>query len=456
MAKEFKYMDKNLKNFSCYLTQKDSSKKIKQIEVGSILLEDKAKNHLRLHQEKSQQEILGFGGAFTESSASIYHQMKQGQKEEIIEAYFGKTGNQYNMGRTHINSCDFSLENYAHCDTPGDLNLSTFSIERDKKMVIPFIKDALELSLEPIKILASPWSPPSWMKTNNQMNHGGKLIPKFRTVWANYYCKYIQFYENENIPIWGLTVQNEPEAKQTWDSCLYSAEEERDFVKYFLGPALYNHDLKDKRLIIWDHNRDVMFKRAQTILSDSNAYKYVWGTGFHWYNGDHFDEVKKVHDMFPNKNLIFTEGCQENGPHIGSWDLGERYATSIINDLNRWTRAWLDWNLILDEKGGPNHVGNYCSAPIIYDTSKNEVLYQSSFYYIGHFSRFIKRGHHVIESILSTNNLLSLSSIDPQGKINTIIMNKEEKDQTLKVKYNDSKINLVVPKRSIITLIKNQ
>ena len=173
MAKEFKYMDKNLKNFSCYLTQKDSSKKIKQIEVGSILLEDKAKNHLRLHQEKTQQEILGFGGAFTESSASIYNQMEQGQKEEIIEAYFGKTGNQYNMGRTHINSCDFSLENYAHCDTPGDLNLSNFSIERDKKMVIPFIKDALELSLEPIKILASPWSPPSWMKTNNQMNHGG-------------------------------------------------------------------------------------------------------------------------------------------------------------------------------------------------------------------------------------------------------------------------------------------
>ena len=179
---------------------------------------------------------------------------------------------------------------------------------------------------------------------------------------------------------------------QTWDSCIYTGEEERNFIKNFLGPALKRNKHLDKKLVIWDHNRDVMVERSRAVLSDPDAAQYVWGTGFHWYNGDHFEEVQKVHDEFPDIELIFTEGCQEGGPHIGSWDLGERYATSIINDLNRYTVGWIDWNLLLDERGGPNHVGNYCSAPIIVNTKTQELLYQSSYFYLGHFSRFFGRG----------------------------------------------------------------
>ena len=221
------------------------------------------------------------------------------------------------------------------------------------------INDALKKRKNNIRIMASPWSPPAWMKTTGEMNFGGKLKSEYRDTWADYYCKFIENYEKENVPIWGLSIQNEPEAKQTWDSCIYTAEEERDFIKNHLGPSLKKHNLLDRKIIIWDHNRDVMVERARTVLSDPGAAKYVWGTGFHWYCGDHFDNVQKVHDEFPDKQLIFTEGCQEGGPHIGSWNLGERYATSIINDLNRWTVAWIDWNLILNEQGGPNHVGNY-------------------------------------------------------------------------------------------------
>ncbi len=439
--------------FSIFISSKDSNKKIKRIEVEKILTEEHSNNLLTIQKDKIQQKILGFGGAFTESSASIYKSLPQKQKNEIMEAYFGLSGNKYNMGRSHINSCDFSLNNYANCETPGDIELNTFSIERDKQMTIPFIKDALNHTSESIKILASPWSPPAWMKTNGEMNNGGKLIKKYRSVWANYYCKYIQYYEKESIPIWGLSIQNEPEAKQTWDSCLYTAEEERDFVKHFLGPALEHHNLINKKVIIWDHNRDVMVNRARTILNDPIASKYVWGTGFHWYNGDHFDEVQQVHNEYPDKNLIFTEGCQENGPHIGSWDLGERYATSIINDLNRWTVAWLDWNLILDEKGGPNHVGNYCSAPIIVDTKSNKILYQSSYYYIGHFSRFINRGDRVIKSDLNTKHLLALSVIKNK-KVKTIIMNKNNEAINLNISLDTLKFKLVIPKRSILTLLE--
>ena len=415
-------------NLSVFITSKDSKMRINKIGLNEISSEKKDElKTIQTKKKNTRQTILGFGGAFTEASASIYHKLSLERKKEIIQAYFGENGNAYNMGRSHINSCDFSLGNYAHCETPNDKELNDFSISRDKEMLIPFIKDALHESKLPIHIMASPWSPPPWMKTNGQMNHGGKLKKEYRESWANYYCKYINSYEKEGIPIWGISVQNEPEAVQTWDSCIYTGEEERDFIKDFLGPALEKKELLNKKLIIWDHNRDIMVKRARDILSDPDAAKYVWGTGFHWYNGDHFDEVQKVHEEFPDKELIFTEGCQEGGPHIGSWDLGERYATSIINDLNRWTIAWIDWNLILDENGGPNHVGNLCSAPIIVDTRSQNILYQSSYYYLGHFSRFLDRGDKIIECENNTDGLLALSGINDSKKTTTIIMNKENK-----------------------------
>jgi len=439
---------------SVYITSKDSGQKVDQVNLSHLLTEKNIESStIKLNKNKIRQKIMGFGGAFTEAAASIYYKLDNEKKEEIIQAYFGTNGNGYTMGRTHINSCDFSLGNYTYCDTSGDMELQDFSISRDRKMLIPFIKDAIGKTETPIQIMASPWSPPAWMKTNGQMNHGGKLKEEFRDTWAIYYCKYINAYEKEGIPIWGISVQNEPAAKQTWDSCIYTAEEERDFIRNYLGPALKSKNLLDKKLIIWDHNRDIMVERARTVLNDPEAAKYVWGTGFHWYNGDHFDAVQQVHDEFPDKELIFTEGCQENGPHIGSWDLGERYATSIINDLNRWTSAWIDWNLILDENGGPNHVGNYCSAPIIVDTSTQEILYQSSYYYLGHFSRFIKRGDRIIECENKTENLLALASINDSGIATTIVMNKNNSHENCTYMNGNVVLNLCIPSRSIVTLI---
>ena len=436
-----------------YITSKNKDKRISRIDIGKLIDGGKnSENSIIVKKDLHRQEILGFGGAFTEASASIYHKLDKVKKNEIIQAYFGKRGNAYNMARTHINSCDFSLGNYALCDTADDTSLSSFSLERDKKMLIPMIQDALKKTKDELNIMASPWSPPSWMKTNNQMNHGGKLKPEYRASWAKYYCKYIDSYENEGIPIWGISVQNEPEAIQTWDSCTYSGEEERDFIRDYLGPELEKGNLSSKKLIIWDHNRDVMLERARTILNDKRAAKYIWGTGFHWYNGDHFDEVQKVHDEFPDKELIFTEGCQEGGPHIGSWGLGERYATSIINDLNRWTVAWIDWNLILDENGGPNHVGNFCSAPIIVDTQNQDILYQSSYYYMGHFSRFIERGMTVVECENSSDKLLALSTINNKDKTITIIMNKENHKVRFTFENMEKKFQLAIPSRSIVTI----
>ena len=438
-----------------YLTSKESKARIKEIPESEFIHHSDIKSRsIKVDKNLTRQSILGFGGAFTEASASIYDQLDTDKKSEIIQAYFGDSGNQYNMGRTHINSCDFSLGNYALCEQE-DRKLTGFSIERDKKVLIPFIKEALNKASSPILLMASPWSPPPWMKTNNQMNHGGKLKEEFQDTWAEYYCKYIEFYERDGVPIWGISVQNEPEAVQTWDSCVYTGEEERDFIKNFLGPALKKNNYLDKKRVIWDHNRDVLVERARAVLSDPDAAQYVWGTGFHWYNGDHFDEVQKVHDEFPDKELIFTEGCQEGGPHIGSWDLGERYATSIINDLNRYTVGWIDWNLLLDERGGPNHVGNYCSAPIIVNTKTQELLYQSSYFYLGHFSRFFSRGDKIVECENTTSQLLSLSGINKNGRLTTTIMNKEEDSILFLYDNGSEKKSYSIPPRSIITIIND-
>ena len=442
------------KTISVYITSKDTGQKVEEVDISHLLTTKSIESPtIKLYKNETRQEILGFGGAFTEAAASVYNKLDTEKKGEIIKAYFGEQGNDYSMARTHINSCDFSLGNYSYCDTPGDTELNYFSISRDKELLIPFVQDAMDHANTPIHILASPWSPPAWMKTNGQMNHGGKIKDEYRAAWASYFCKYINAYEKEGIPIWGISVQNEPAAKQRWDSCIYTAEEERDFIRDYLGPALESRNLLDKKVIIWDHNRDIMVERARTVLNDPEAAKYVWGTGFHWYNGDHFDAVQKVHDEFPGKHLIFTEGCQENGPHIGSWDLGERYATSIINDLNRWTVAWIDWNLILDERGGPNHVGNYCSAPIIVDIRSQDILYQSSYYYLGHFSRFIKRGDKIIGCECKTDDLLALAAVNTSGIVTAVVMNKKDVSAEFKYQNGDTNIPLSIPGRSIVTLV---
>lgn len=400
------------------------------------------------------QEFLGFGGAFTEAASTTLDKMPAPKRQEIMEAYFSPIkGHGYSLCRTHINSCDFSLGNYAYTEVAGDVELKHFSLDRDRLSLIPMIREAINLAGGNLKLFASPWSPPAWMKTTGEMNHGGKLKPEYRQAWADYYVRYIQEYGQEGIPIWGLTVQNEPEASQTWDSCLYSGEEERDFVRDWLGPALQGSGLGDVKLIIWDHNRDRLYERANLVLDDSQAAQYVWGVGFHWYCGDHFDNVQLTHEAYPDKHLIFTEGCQEGGPHSGEWGMGERYARSIINDLNRWTVAWVDWNLVLDETGGPNHVGNLCSAPILADTLAGEVLYQSSYFYIGHFARFIRPGAKRVGCAKTLDDLEATAFLNTDGTVAVVVLNRSEQPIDFVLKTRESQAKTAIPPRAIKTYL---
>jgi glucosylceramidase len=414
----------------------------------------RADSRIWLDSKRRFQTLQGFGGAFTEASATTWLQLSEPLRQEVLTDYFHpELGHGYTFCRLHMGSCDFSLGNYSHADIPNDLTLDHFTIERDQQAMIPFIKAAIHMAGRPIQLLASPWSPPSWMKTNGQMNGGGQLKSEFADVWAQYFVRFIQAYAAQGIPIWGVTVQNEPQATQTWDSCIYSAQDERDFIRDHLGPALAAAGLADVRIIAWDHNRDEMVERASVIFSDSEAAKYVWGTGFHWYGENHFDHVQMVHDAWPDKQLLFTEGCQEGGPHIGVWDLGERYARSVINDLNRWTVGWIDWNLLLNAQGGPNHVGNLCSAPLIAVTSENKILKQTSYDYLGHFSRFIRQGAQRIVCAANKEAMECCAFINTDDSIALVILNCSEKDLSCQIHLHDQEWHTNMPARSIRTVV---
>ncbi len=447
-------MEKNY-NLCLIRTARDTGERLAKVDIQ--------KNHdqigenlvtIRINLEERYQSIIGFGGAFTESGGYVLSKLNPEKRKEVIEAYFAPhSGLNYRLCRVHMNSCDFSLDNYSCDETDGDMELRDFNIHRDRQYLIPFIKDALKTAEFPINLLVSPWTPPAWMKTNGAMNFGGSLKAEYRKAWALFFAKFIREYEREAIPIWGVSVQNEPLAKQTWDSCLYSAEEERDFVRDLLGPMLHQEGYGEKKILIWDHNRDLIFHRARTVLSDQEAVKYVWGIGFHWYSGDQFENVAETYRQFPDKHLVFTEGCLEGGVKLGQWDRGEIYAYNIIGDLTSGTEGWIDWNMVLDHNGGPNHAGNYCDAPVIANPDTNEVFYQSSYYYIGHFSKYIQIDARRIDCFSSTQNLETVAFQNPDGKIITIVLNRQNEDLHFNFNYRGESINLTSPKHSITTLI---
>jgi glucosylceramidase len=406
------------------------------------------------------QTILGIGGALTDASAETYAKLPAAVQKQFLKAYYDPVnGIGYTLARTNIHSCDFSSDSYTYIKD-GDTALKTFSVAHDQKYRLPFIHQVIAAAGGKITMYVSPWSPPGFMKDNGEMLHGGKLLPQYRQSWANYYIKFIQTYEKEGVPIWGLTLQNEPLAKQSWESCYFSAEDERDFIKTYLGPTLAKAGMGDKKLIAWDHNRDLIYQQASTILNDPEAAKYIWGIGFHWYetwtgSSMLFGNVKKVSEAFPDKKLIFTEGCVEKFDlaRVTDWSLGERYGHSMVNDFNDGSVGWTDWNVLVDEKGGPNHAGNFCFAPVVGDTQKGELIFTNSFYYIGHFSKFIKPGARRIISSSNRDLLETTAFQNTDGKIAVIVMNRGDKSMSYILWVNGKAVKLESPPHSIATLV---
>jgi glucosylceramidase len=409
---------------------------------------------------KTFQTYFGIGAALTDAAAETFYKLPKDKQQDFLKAYFDQeNGIGYTVARTNISSCDFSSDIYNYVQD-GDKELKTFNIDHDKKYKIPFIKEVMAAAGGSLNLFASPWSPPAFMKDNNDVLHGGKLKPEFYNSWALYYTKFIKAFEKEGVPVWGISIQNEPMATQRWESCIYTGEEERDFLKNSLGPVMQKEGLSDKKIIGWDHNRDLIYQRASTLLDDPDAAKYLWGIGFHWYEpwsgGDPmYDNVRMVHEAYPDKNLFFTEGCKEafDLNKVNDWKLGEKYAVNMIHDFNSGMVGFTDWNILLDETGGPNHVGNFCFAPVHGDTKTGQLIYTNSYYYIGHFSKFIKPGAKRIISSSSRSQLLTTAFKNEDGKTVVIVMNQSDIKTPYSLWVNGKAAATTALPHSIATLI---
>ena len=441
---------------------------------------------IKINASQEFQTITGFGGAFTESSAYLLNQISKENRDRILRAYFAKDGARYSLTRTHMNSCDFSLNNYSYTPVVGDIELKHFSVDQDREDLIPMIKDAMAISEDGFRLFASPWTAAPWMKDNNSWV-GGKLLPEYYNTWALFFSKYVDAYKAEGIDIWGFTVENEPHGNgENWESMHYSPEEMTHFVQHFLGPKLEADGKGDLVILGYDQNREGIREWVDVMYNDEASSKYFDGTAVHWYEStyDYFPtELQYAHKKAPDKYLIQTEACIDAEVPVwkdDKWywkkeatDWGydwrepskkylhpkyapsNRYARDIIGCLNNWVDGWVDWNMVLDVNGGPNWANNWCIAPVIVDTDKDEVYFTPLYYIMAHFSKYIRPGAVVIDVQNTDNALMVTAAKNPDASIAVVVFNEGSSRKNFELTLNGRTKNISISPQAIQTIMIN-
>ena len=441
-------------------------------------------SEITINPKEKRQVITGFGGAFTESSASVLNKLSSEKSDQIINAYFSEKGAAYSLTRTHMNSCDFSLSNYSYTEVEDDTQLEHFSIAHDKDDLIPMIKAAQAASKDGFKLFASPWTAAPWMKDNNSWV-GGKLKPEYYQTWALFFSKYADAYKAQGIDIWGFTVENEPMGNgDNWESMVFSPQEMTHFVQNYLGPTLEANRQQDLVILGFDQNRGDLKQWVDVMYKDQASSKYYDGTAVHWYEStyDYFPkELEYAHYKAPNKYLIQSEACIDS--EVPAWkddawywskeatDWGydwreaekkylhpkyapvNRYARDIIGCLNNWVDGWVDWNMVLDRQGGPNWFKNWCVAPIIVDPAQDEVYLTPLYYVMSHFSKFIRPGAVVIGAESSDTDLMVTASQNPDGSIAVVIFNEGFKPKSFELKTAMTTKQILISPQALQTIL---
>ena len=277
-------------------------------------------------------------------------------------------------------------------------------------------------------------------------------MPEYYGVWAEYICGYVRAFRERGFQVAGISLQNEPHAVQTWDSCIWSAEEERDFLVNHMKPVLVRNGFKEVEIFIWDHNKERILDRALTTL-DEIGREAADGLAFHWYSGDHFDALKKVHLLFPEKKLILSENCFEYRFYDEKALLNARstVAHEFIGDLESGANSILDWNMVLDEQGGPNYVGNYCCAPFLYYSDQRGLQKHAVYDALWHFAHFITLGSRRILSSSFSSMIDKTAFLRPDGSIVLIVLNRGE-NAAVNISVMNSIAGLTVPKKTLLTM----
>lgn len=439
---------------------------------------------IRLLPDQKFQTITGFGGSFTEASAYLLNKLGKENREKVIQAYFGNEGARYSLTRTHMNSCDFSVSNYSYAPVEGDTALEHFTIDEDRDDIIPMIKEAMEVSEDGFKILASPWTAPPWMKDNKDWR-GGKLLPEYYDTWAHFFSKYVDAYRSEGIDIWGFTVENEPLGNDNnWESMHYTPEEMTAFVQNHLGPKLEADGKGHIQILGYDQNREHLKEWVDEMYKDEAASKYFGGTAIHWYASTFEvfpDALQYAHQKAPDKHLIQSEACVDAQVPVWKddawywskeatdwgWDWAPeeqkhmhpkyvpvyRYARDIIGCLNNWVDGWIDWNMVLDRQGGPNWFKNWCVAPVLVDPDADEVYFTPLYHTMAHFSRYIRPGAKRIGYEINGEDLLVTAVHNPDGSHAVVVLNQKEEPKAFTLSLGGDSIQINISGRALQTIV---
>lgn len=431
-----------------------SGKKFQSISSLNAIAEESTRAQtttIRLDLKETYQPVLGWGGAFTDSTAINTYNLNKSLSSRLIESYFGENGLQYNFGRVPIAGSDFSTRKYTYAETSGDFQLENWSLAaEDIDYKIPMIKEASQLCSSrgtELKLIASPWSAPAWMKTSNSLIRGSLIDDdKHYAAYTNYLLKFYRAYREKGIKFWGATIQNEAFSAflpfYYFNSMTYTPSQMINFVVNHLGPALEAEGMgKDKfKLIVGDDSLGLVEPLSTRVLSDEQTQRYISGLAFHWYTSGNivsYNRLNTLHDKVKDKIefMMMSEACTGSMPlskhvDLGSWDRGEAYALDIIEDMLRHTGAWIDWNMALDQQGGPNWSGNFVDSPIIVDKANNQFFKQPMYYALAHFSRFFKPGSVRIGSrVEAGGGSLSVVAVKiaSTGHVVTNILNRSER-----------------------------
>lgn len=423
----------SLKKRSLAITKKDNER---MLETGIIEVHPYLKKH----------HFYGFGGALTESCGYTLSILNERERMKVISAFFDPEKTVYDYIRVPIDSSDFSLNQHSACHTIDDWKEKRFDYTVEEKYIFPYLDEVYHYAKKRIPILFSPWSPPAFFKDNNSRLMGGRLKEEFFLDWAQYITIYLNEFKKRGYNVWGLTIQNEPNAVQTWDSCLYSPDEERTFLVEYLKPELEKKGLAGVKIYYWDHNKERLIDFAHGFIDEASS-RAVSGIAFHGYCGDHFEALDVYRKENPNHEVILSEFCLlkdcigNNNRQLK--ELGHEY----INDIKHGAMMIIDWNIVLEENGGPNHVGNFCVAP--YMKNKDTVVPNMTYFVI---SELAKNGRNcsVVQTTAFDNSIDCVAFLTENEAINLVF--KNVKKQMINVRINNRLFVVTPPKNTLVIM----
>ncbi|EFA05963.2 lysosomal acid glucosylceramidase [Tribolium castaneum] len=469
----------------CNSNHCDTVPKPKKLEPSELLIYTSNKAGLRFNLEKTNfkpcafsdrividpktkyQTILGWGGAFTDAAGINIASLEESLQTKLLESYFSENGLEYSLCRVPIGGTDFSVRAYSYDDGKEDKDLTNFKLaEEDHKYKIPYIKKALELTENRLKLFASAWTAPKWMKTDGQYaGLGGSLKKEMYQTWVDYFIKFFDSYKEQGISFWGVTTGNEPSLAISPTNRInnvgWGPKNMGTWVRDNLGPTIRNSAYSDMKIMILDDQRSLLPWYADEVLKDNTVRKYVDGVAVHWYHNIWplfwpASVLTFTHWHFPEKFILATEACNGVGEEsvvLGSWERGEKYSYDIIKDLQNWVTGWIDWNMVLDLSGGPTYISNNVDAPIIVNASAGEFYKQPMYYHLGHFSKFVPPNSVLIKTSFANKDLLTVGFQRPDNATVLVILNKTGKTIPVNVvDPNKGVAQVEIKARSIVTV----